>query len=186
MTDRINEAVICAGFGGQGIITLGKVVANAALEKGFHLTCLSSYGAEVRGGTAHSMVKISTGPLANPRIDTATCLVAMNEPSLERFLPRLAAEGLAIVNSTMVYDVPARGAGDIVQLPLTDMAIELGNIKVANMIAAGVLDARKNIFGRDILVKVIEKMAKGREELIPVNIEALDAGYSQGRDNTGN
>ena len=87
----INESVICAGFGGQGIMVLGKVLANLGMAQELHITWLPSYGAEVRGGTAHSMVRISSDPIASPTVSLANTAIIMNEPSLEKFEDKIAA-----------------------------------------------------------------------------------------------
>jgi 2-oxoglutarate ferredoxin oxidoreductase subunit gamma len=173
----IKEDIICAGFGGQGIMTLGKVIANAALEKGYYVTWLSSYGAEVRGGTAHAMVRISSEQIGNPRVNNPTTAIIMNSPSLNKFEEKILPGGLIVLNSSMKNRQVQRKDLEVIEFPFTDTAIELGNVKVANMIAAGIFDAGKELFGREILLKVIEKMASGREKIIPVNIKALDKGY---------
>ncbi len=177
----MKEDIICAGFGGQGIITLGKVIANAALEAGYHLTWLSSYGAEVRGGTAHAMVRISSDKIGNPRVNEPTTAIIMNSPSLDKFEKKTVPGGLILLNSSMMNRDVERKDLEFIEFPCTDEAIALGNVRVANMIAIGIFDAVKGLFGRDIVAKVIEKMAVGREKIIPVNIKALDKGYGAGK-----
>ena len=172
----INETIICAGFGGQGIMVMGKVIAEAAMEKGLNVTWLPSYGAEVRGGTAHSMVRISSEVIGSPVVDEADAGIIMNAPSLEKFEDRIKSKGLIVVNTSLVLKKPSRKDLDVVAAPLTDEAIKLGNVRVANMIAAGIYSAKKGIIDRAVLVRVIEEMAGGRKELIPVNVKAVDRG----------
>ena len=178
--DKVKEDIVCAGFGGQGIITLGKVIANAAMEAKYHVTWLSSYGAEVRGGTAHSLVRISSERIGNPKVNIPTTAIVMNGPSLDKFEEKIEKDGLVMLNSSMKARDVLRKDIEVIEFPLTEEAISLGNVRVANMIAIGIFDSKKKLFGRDILLKVIERMAIGREKIIPINIKALDIGYEAG------
>lgn len=178
--DKINESIICAGFGGQGIMVLGKVLANAAMEKGFFVTWLPAYGAEVRGGTAYSMVRVSETAIASPVVKKATTLIVMNEPSLDKFENILVNKGLLIVNTSLAKRKTTRKDIEVVSADLTAEAVNLGNIRVANMISAGVFIAKKNIFDKNTLISVIKDMAAGRESLIDVNIKALEKGMEIG------
>ncbi|MFH1665128.1 MAG: 2-oxoacid:acceptor oxidoreductase family protein [Candidatus Omnitrophota bacterium] len=176
----MNESIICAGFGGQGIMTLGKVLANAGMELGFNVTWFPSYGAEVRGGTAHSMVRISGEYIASPLVSLVDTAFIMNTPSLKKFENKVKEGGLIILNTSMVMSGSVRKDIDIAEAPLTDEAIKLGNVKVANMIAAGIYAARKNIINKEALISVIRKMAAGREDLISINIKAVEVGMEIG------
>ena len=180
MKEQIDEAIICAGFGGQGIMVLGKVLAEAGMAEGLNVTWLPSYGAEVRGGTAHAVVRISSGEIPSPVAPEADAAIIMNEPSLEKFAGKIKKGGLLVVNTTMAGDGPDRKDIDIVAAPLTDEAIGLGNIRVANMIATGIYAAKKDLFGIQLLTRVIEKMAGPRKEIIPVNIKAVERGMEIG------
>lgn len=175
---EVNEEIICAGFGGQGIMVMGKVIAEAGMLLNMHVTWLPSYGAEVRGGTAHSMVKISKGKIASPIVLEADAAIIMNGPSLNKFESKIKPGGLLVLNTSMAARKSKRTDIDIIEAPLTDEAMELGNIRVANMIAVGILAAKKNMFNKDVLKNVIEKMAAGRENLIPINIKAIEKGMS--------
>lgn len=173
---QVNESIICAGFGGQGIMILGKVLAEAGMMAGFHVTWLPSYGAEVRGGTAHSVIKISTEPIGSPYVSNADVAIVMNGPSLGKFEKRVKEGGILILNTSMASDSPKRKDIKVIKVPLTDEAIDLGNVKVANMIAAGVLSGVKEVFSEEVLDEVIKKMAGKKEELIPINIKAVKKG----------
>ena len=179
-SEKVDEAVICAGFGGQGIMVLGKVLAEAGMSEGLNVTWLPSYGAEVRGGTAHAMVRISSREIPSPVVSEASAAVIMNGPSLEKFSGKIKKGGLLILNTSMSEGAVKRAGIDVIDAPLTDEAIRLGNIRVANMIAAGVYAARKGLFGMEIMKKVIEKMAGARKDLIPVNIKAVERGMEIG------
>ena len=174
--NQINEQIICAGFGGQGIMVLGKALANAGLERDLFVTWLPSYGAEVRGGTAHSIVKISSEPIASPKVQKIDTAIIMNGPSLDKFEDRIVPGGLLILNSSIAACSAKRSDIEVVEAPLTEEAIKLGNTRVANMIAAGIYAVKKNIIDESNLRAVIEKMAGGKQELIPVNIKALERG----------
>lgn len=174
--------IICAGFGGQGIMVLGKVLTRCGMREELHVTWLPSYGAEVRGGTAHSQVRISTDPVASPVVKTPDILVIMNGPSLSRFMPSLREGGLAVINSSMVDAPPETDVSRIVMAPLTEEALKIGNVRVANMIAAAIVSLETGIFSLDTLQDVIVEMAQGREELIRPNLDAVKAGCAMARD----
>jgi len=161
-------------------MVLGKVLAEAGMVSGKNVTWIPSYGAEVRGGTAHSSVKISDEDIASPAISKADTAIIMNGPSLDKFATRIIPGGLLILNTSMAEKTPARQDIDIVAAPLTDEAIKIGNIRVANIIAAGIFVAMKEILKKDVLIEAIEHMAAGKKNLIPVNIKALERGIEIG------
>lgn len=177
----ISEKIICAGFGGQGIMTLGKVLANAGMARDLYVTWFPSYGAEVRGGTAHAMVRLSSEPIGSPIVSAASTAIIMNGPSLEKFENKIDEGGFLILNTSMTKRTLNRKDIVVMEAPLTDEAIALGNVRVANMIAAGIFAAKKGIFGKEVLVKVVEQMAVGREQLIPVNIRAVERGIAMAK-----
>ncbi len=184
MTHRI----ILAGAGGQGIMILGKIMAEAAMREDRHITWMPSYGAEVRGGTAHCMVIISDQAIGSPIIGEADSLIVMNEPSLERFKARFNNKGLLLVNSSLV----SKNKGCVSQpavskksnsglrclcFPFTDIAIGLGNIKVANVVALGSFVAYTHILKVETILRVIEDTAThDRKDLIAINKQALSRG----------
>lgn len=172
----MSEEIICAGFGGQGIMVLGKVLAIAAMEKGYNVTWLPSYGAEVRGGTAYSMVKIDSGEIASPVVTDADTAFIMNGPSFDKFEGRIKKGGLLILNTSLAGRAPKRKGLRVTGTDLTDEAIKLGNVKVANMIAAGIYVAKKKILDKKLLFRTIEKMAAGNQKLVSVNKKALERG----------
>jgi 2-oxoglutarate ferredoxin oxidoreductase subunit gamma len=178
---RIEESIINAGFGGQGVMVLGKFFATCGMLCGLEVTWLPSYGAEVRGGTAHSFVKISSDKIANPVVFTPDAAIFMNGPSLDKFEQSIRPGGLLILNSSMSTQGVKRNDIDVVKAPLTDEAISLGNVRIANIIAAGIYAAKKRIFEEPLMENVIGKMLAGREDLITVNIKALKKGMEIGR-----
>jgi 2-oxoglutarate ferredoxin oxidoreductase subunit gamma len=175
---QINESILCAGFGGQGIMLLGKVLASTGMEEGLNVTWVPSYGAEVRGGTAYSTIRISSRPVSDPIVENASTGIIMNEPSLDKFEKMIQPGGFLIVNTSMTARSPKRKDLDVLELPLTDEALRLGNVRVANMIAAGVYAARKKVLKVDVLARTIKKMAEaaGTASRIPINVKAVERG----------
>lgn len=173
----MREEIVFAGFGGQGIMVMGKVLAWAAMREGLKVTWMPSYGAEVRGGTAHSMVVISDEMIPSPVVTNPTACVVMNRPSLDRFEGSLAAGGTLVVNSTLVDRDAARSDADVLKILLTEMATKLGNVRCANMIALGALNAKLKIVSMKALIEALKEIIPpNRRDLIPMNEEALKEG----------
>ena len=172
----MTEKIIISGAGGQGVMLLGKVLAEAAMREKKSVTWLPAYGAEVRGGTAYCMVIISDTEIGSPFIDIADTLIIMNSPSLERFKSRISAKGLLITNSSLAPRY-AQGKLKVLHHAFTDIALKLGNIKVANMVALGAYLAQKKIVSSDTVLKVFQDIApQGKKELIEINAQALKEG----------
>ncbi len=170
------EKIIIAGSGGQGIMLLGKIIAEAAMMEKKFVTWIPSYGAEVRGGTAHCMVTISDKEIGSPWVKKADILIIMNAPSLQRFKARLEKGGLLFINSSLV-DVSEGSDGRVIAHPFTDIAIKLGNIKVANMVALGNYLTKKKILKEKTIIEVMRKIAPpDKLDLISININALEQG----------
>ncbi|MDP2905044.1 MAG: 2-oxoacid:acceptor oxidoreductase family protein [Candidatus Omnitrophota bacterium] len=170
------ERIIIAGAGGQGIMLLGKVLAEAAMKEDKFITWLPSYGAEVRGGTAHCMVVVSDSEIGSAYVSKADALIIMNAPSLNRFKARLKKNGLLIANSSLTGDFSEKNAR-VSACPFSDMACALGNIKVANMIALGCFAALTGIVQPQSLREVIREIAPAdKRELVTVNLAALEQG----------
>jgi len=174
----MTERILIAGAGGQGIMLLGKIIAEAAMREEKFVTWLPSYGAEVRGGTAHCMVVISDKEIGSPYVNKADTLIAMNQPSLERFAERLKNNGLLIINSSLAGGVK-KGRTQTFSFPFTDIAGGLGNIKIANMVALGVFIARKKIISAQTVMKTINEIAPSdKKTLVEINLQALKEGLN--------
>ena len=172
----MTEKIIIAGSGGQGIMLLGKIIAQAAMAEGRFVTWLPAYGAEVRGGTAHCMLIISDQDIGSPYIDKADTLIIMNSLSLEKFKNRIINDGLMVINSSLMRKI-INSKAKIIRLPFTDIAIGLGNTKVANMVALGSYLANKKIISKKTILKIIEKIAPpDKKDLIKINVDALEKG----------
>lgn len=170
------ERVIIAGSGGQGVMLLGKVLAEAAMRQGWHVSWFPAYGPEVRGGTSHCMVTISDQEVGSPYIAKADSLIILNNPSLERFKGKVKNNGLLILNSSLAKS-DAYGKVKILQFPFTDIAIKLGNIKVANMVALGFYLTVKKIIKTKSILEVFKFMAPADNlKILEVNQLALAIG----------
>ncbi len=170
----MTERIIIAGSGGQGIMLLGKILSHAAMLENKFITWLPAYGAEVRGGTAHCMVVISDEEIGSPYVDKAETLIVMNQPSLLKFRNRLDDNGLLILNSSMVKNGINMKA---LSYPFTDIALKLGNVKVANMVALGLYLSVKKLIKVGNVVNAMKMMAPpGKKDILRVNQEALEKG----------
>lgn len=170
------ERIIIAGSGGQGVMLLGKVIAEAAMRQGNQVTYLPAYGAEVRGGTSHCMVTISDQQIGSPYLTQADALIILNKPSLEKFKNKVKTNGLLVLNSSLAK-IDQHARIEILQFPFTEMAIKLGNIKVANMVALGCYLAVKKIIKVKNMLKVFKSMAPaGNLKILEINEMALKEG----------
>ncbi|MBL7157515.1 MAG: 2-oxoacid:acceptor oxidoreductase family protein [Candidatus Omnitrophica bacterium] len=177
MKRSMHEEIVCAGFGGQGIMLMGKLLAEVGMKEGHNVTWLPSYGAEVRGGTAHSMVHISCEEIASPTISTPTTCIIMNKPSLVKFIHRVKRSGLLIVNTSMVDKILEEKSIKIAGIPLTRLATELGNVKVANMIAVGAFIRLKSIFSLENAMEALNRVLPSKENIVNLNKKAVKLGY---------
>ena len=168
---------IFAGFGGQGMLLIGKFVAMAAMLDGKHVSWLPSYGPEMRGGTANCCVVLSDEPIVSPIVLEPTELIAMNLPSLLKFEPSVVENGTVFVNSSIISDKVQRSDLRAIYVPCLEIAQELGNLKVANMVMLGAyMEAMKNV-GTDTIKEMLVHMFTGpKAKLVDLNIEALKRG----------
>ena len=172
----MQSEVMFAGFGGQGILLIGDILAHAAMEEGSEVAWIPSYGPEMRGGTAYCLVVISNRPIGSPIIRNPMHLVAMNLPSLEKFAPMVKPNGVVVVNSSLIPIGAGRDDVDEVLVPANDIAGDLGSTKVANIVALGAFVARSKIVDFDLLHQCVKKEFSAKEKLIPINLEALEQG----------
>jgi 2-oxoglutarate ferredoxin oxidoreductase subunit gamma len=173
----MTERIIIAGAGGQGIMLLGKVLALSAMREDKFVTWLPSYGAEVRGGAAYCMVTISDEEIGSPYIEEADILIAMNQPSLEKFKSRLRNKGLLVVNSSLAEIKIPGSKYFILKQPFSDIAAGLGNLKVANMVALGSYIKRSNVIKLNTVLSTIEELTpQDRKDLGEINKKALMKG----------
>jgi 2-oxoglutarate ferredoxin oxidoreductase subunit gamma len=147
----MQDEVQFAGFGGQGIMLMGQILAQAAMQAGLEVVWIPSYGPEMRGGTAYCTVVTSDRPIGSPIIRSPKHLVAMNRPSLEKFAPTVKPGGVIFINSSIIAIDAGREDVDVLKVPIIEIAKDLGNIKAANIIALAAFVARSKIVEFDLL-----------------------------------
>ncbi len=171
---------IFAGFGGQGVLSMGKLLAYAAMKEGKEVSWMPSYGPEMRGGTANCMVNISDEPISSPVVNEYDVVVALNQPSLKRFEPRVKKGGILIWESSTIKEGPTRKDITVIPLPALDKATnELKNVKVMNMLVLGALIKLNPIVNTETLLTALkETLPQRHHKLIPINKEAIEMGMS--------
>ena len=172
----MQSEVMFAGFGGQGILLIGKILASAAMEQGFQVGWIPSYGPEMRGGTAYCTVVISDRQIGSPIIRNPKHLVAMNRPSLEKFAPLVKPGGVVLINSSLIPIGTGRKDIDELKVPATDIANRLGNVRSANIVALAAFVARSQIVDFEVLRKTVMEEFAHKKDLIPLNMDAMNAG----------
>ena len=169
--------LIIAGFGGQGVLFAGQLLAHAALDADLHTTWYPSYGPEMRGGTANCTVVIADEPIGSPVIARPDAAIVLNLPSLDRYEPLVRPGGLLIVNSSLIDREVQRTDVDVIAIPADDVAAELGNPRLTNMVLVGALLARRPVFTLDHVTATLEKVIPERHRhLLPANRAALERG----------
>jgi len=168
---------IFAGFGGQGVLSMGLNLAQAAMLEGKNVTYLPSYGAEVRGGTANCTVAVSDEEIASPVASSPDFIVAMNQPSLVRFQNQIQSGGVLFVNSSLIEAEILRGDIDIVRVPANSIAEKLGSPRSANMVMMGAFTKKSNLVSVSSVIEGLKSALKKKQKLIAINKKALMAGY---------
>jgi 2-oxoglutarate ferredoxin oxidoreductase subunit gamma len=171
------EEVIIAGFGGQGVMLMGRLLAYAGMLEGKNVAWMPSYGPEMRGGTANCTVIISSEEIASPVVPYPRSIIVMNKPSLDKFEPTVQKDGLIIINESLIDQKVKRDDVRIVRVPANDIANELGNLRVANMVALGTYVKKSGVVKLKTIFKALEKVLAGRnQKLIDLNKKALKQG----------
>ena len=165
-----------AGFGGQGIMLMGQILAEAAMQQGHEVVWIPSYGPEMRGGTAYCTVVISDRPIGSPIIRNPRHLVAMNRPSLEKFAPSVKSGGTIFINSSIISIDAGRDEVDVIKIPIIEIAKKLGNVRTANIIALAAFVSRSQVVDFDLLRESVKAKFANKEKLIPINMKALEEG----------
>ncbi|MCX7820220.1 MAG: 2-oxoacid:acceptor oxidoreductase family protein [Brevinematales bacterium] len=176
----MTNKMILSGFGGQGLLTAGLILAEASVMEGYNATYFPSYGAEMRGGTANCHIIISDEKIASPIISKADMLAAFNKPSLERFSERLIENGLAIINSSVVKDSLNNIKAKIMNFKFDEICLEkLGTSKFSNVILIGIIAKLTGLIKENSLIKAIEnKFSEKGQKIVKANIDALKIGFS--------
>lgn len=173
------KSVLIAGFGGQGILLAGEVLANALMLDDKNVTWYPSYGAEMRGGTVNCEIVTSTETVSSVNKKHADFVIALNQLSFDKFLPMLKKGGSIIANSSLVKEIKSRTDINYFFAPITTLANELGEIKISNIISLGLLAKVSKLTSVDSLHKAIEMvLPEHRKNLLPINLKALETGFA--------
>jgi 2-oxoisovalerate ferredoxin oxidoreductase beta subunit len=177
-----NPEIKVAGFGGQGVLLLGAALAQSGMLEDYHVSWLPSYGPEMRGGTANCHVNIREIEVGSPMVSNPSVLIALNRPSLEKFEQDVKPGGLIIYDTSLIDIAPARKDIEILPLPATKMADELGNTRVANMLVIGAYVGYTGIMAKDTVYEALKSAVK-HKRFMEINQRAVDAGYEFGLKN---
>lgn len=174
----LNERIICAGFGGQGVMLMGQLISYAGMLEGKEVSWLPSYGPEMRGGTANCSVMVSEKPIGSPVItDNATVAIVLNLPSLDKFEKDVVAGGNLIINSSLIEKKASRTDIKAYYVPANEIALDLGNAKVANMIMLGAYLELSKIVSTDSVMTALKKVfGESKAHLMAINEEAMKRG----------
>jgi 2-oxoglutarate ferredoxin oxidoreductase subunit gamma len=175
----METSIIISGFGGQGVLFAGQLLAYAGMDNGREVTWIPSYGPEMRGGTAHCIVIISDDPIGAPVVARPDIAVVLNQPSFDKYLPAVVPGGLLVVNSSLVEGPALRDDIDIVQVPANDIAEEWGTPKMLNMAAIGAMLAARPVLPLEAMEEALRAhLPEGKQALVDTNIEVLRHGYA--------
>jgi len=179
----METSIIISGFGGQGTLFAGQVLAYAAIDAGKSVTWIPSYGPEMRGGTAHCTVIISDSDIGSPIVRNPKIAIALNLPSLDKLEDLVHPEGLLIVNASLINREVMRTDIDIIKIHANEIAEEIGNMRLANMITVGAMITARPIMPVEALEKALEDhLPERHKKLLPANFEALRRGAAFARD----
>lgn len=173
--------IVAAGFGGQGVLTAGLILAKVSSDNGKNITWIPSYGSEMRGGTANCNVKVSDGEIASPFIKEIDVLIAMNGPSIDKFENMIKPSGILIVNSSLVKDRKYREDIKVVEIPATDLSIDLKNPRGANIAMLGAFAKHTDILEKDVFADGIDKFFGDKGIKNEANRLCFEKGYEDAK-----
>jgi 2-oxoglutarate ferredoxin oxidoreductase subunit gamma len=172
----MSNDIVLAGFGGQGILLMGQLLAYAGMIENRHVSWIPSYGPEMRGGTANCSVIIADEPVGSPIVTEPNLVVAMNLPSLDKFELALQSGGILIINSSLIQKEATRSDISVYKVPANELAQELGNLKVANMIVLGAIVAASEAVKDESALQAFAKLFAKKPQLVEINKLALQKG----------
>lgn len=176
--------MICAGFGGQGVLTIGKFIAQSGMKEGKNVSWLPSYGPEMRGGTANVSAVVSDEPIASPIVSYPDILVALNQPSLDKFGPSVRKGGVVIINTNTCPHGCKRDDVQIVAAPMSDISLEIGSIRVMNMLAIGLVIGKTGLIKYETMEADLTSFLKAKDpDLLEKNLAAIKRGMEIGKGN---
>ena len=175
----MDSNVLISGFGGQGVLFIGQLLATACMNEGLNVTWTPAYGAEMRGGTVNCTVCMSDDEVACAYVDKPSNVIALNAPSFERFESKIKSGGVMIVNSSLVKSQPTRKDITYKYIPITDIAHKLGNEKSANIVSLGAFIKTFPIVTKNSIISIMkEKLTGKKAQMLDSNIRALEDGFS--------
>ena len=172
----MSHDMIMAGFGGQGVLLMGQLMTYAGMIENREVSWIPSYGPEMRGGTANCSVIIRNEKVGSPIVTEPNVLVAMNLPSLDKFEPQLQSGGILIINSSLIEKEASRQDIKVYKIPANELAQEIGNPKVANMIVLGAIVKASGAVAPESVLGAFAKMFAKKPELLEINKIALEKG----------
>ena len=179
----MEDAIVLAGFGGQGLLFAGNVLATAGVIEGREVSWMPSYGPEMRGGTASCTVIIADRPIGSPMAETAAAVIALNPPSLAKYEHLLEPGGLLIVNSSLIEAEPSRDDVELAAVPCSALAVAAGDERLSAVVALGALGARRSIVSAGSLRQALEEVVGAHHpELLAADLAAFTAGAEAGRE----
>ena len=173
----MKQEIIIAGFGGQGVLLMGQILTYAGMLEGKYVSWIPSYGPEMRGGTANCSVIIDNKPIGSPVVYEATAAVVMNLQSLDKFEKTVAPQGVLLINSSLIEKTAKRDDIEVYRVPVNEIAAELGNVKMANMVGLGGLIAATRVVSIEALYLAFAKKFAAKPELLTANKQAIRRGY---------
>ncbi len=173
--------IVLAGFGGHGVLLIGKLMAYAGMKAGHEVTWMPSYGPEMRGGTCNCTVVLADQPIGSPISKRPHALIVLNLPSLDKFEETVRPGGIIVVNTSLVNRMPRRTDVTAVPVAANEIAIEIGNAKAANMVALGAFIGTSGLVDRESVSEVLKENFASRPKLVTINQEALRRGFEIGQ-----
>jgi 2-oxoglutarate ferredoxin oxidoreductase subunit gamma len=179
VTHKSSEtSIVIAGFGGQGVLFAGQLLAYAGMAYGRYVTWIPSYGPEMRGGTANCTVIISDEPIGAPIVSQPDIALVFNQPSLAKYEPLLKPEGLLVINSDIVTTQAVRSDIEVVYIPANSIAVEMGSVKMLNMAALGALLAKRPLLPLSVVEEALANhLPAAKAHLLASNLQVLRKGY---------
>ena len=175
----MEKQFLIAGFGGQGVLLIGQLIAKAAMREEYEVSWMPSYGPEMRGGEANCAVVVSDEEIGSPLVTEPPVLVAMNKPSLTKFMPKMAPGGILLYNASLIEDVELRDDVTVIPVPCNQIAEELGNQRTANMVMLGAILGATQFVAADTLKETLrEWLGEKRASMLDINWQAIERGQA--------
>ncbi len=178
----MHTEIVLAGFGGQGVLLIGKLLAYVGMKAGREVTWMPAYGPEMRGGTCNCTVVLSDRPIGSPISKSPHGLIVLNLPSLDKFEPAVRPGGVIVVNTSLINRLPRRSDVTVVAVPANEIAIECGSAKAANMVALGAYLGASGVADQEQVKAIIAESFAAKPALVAMNHAALSRGFTLGHE----